>query len=101
MERGLKFKELKKYISKLDRLSICRKETMQYENYRYLRMVPDKYDEFYVYGIGMIDSEFPVEGEPNVFEVEGNENGNGNGEFMGRCIEIMLSETPRDQMDDL
>lgn len=94
MERGLKFKELKKYISVIDRLSICMQETLQYENYRYLRMVPDKYDELYVYGIGMIDSEFPVEGEPNVSEVHGNEIGNG--QFIGKCIEIMLSERPRD-----
>ena len=94
MERGLKFKELKKYISRIDRLSVCMRETMQYENYRYLRMVPDRYDELYVYGIGIIDSEFQVKGEPNVVEAEENEIGNG--EFMGTCIEIMLSETPRE-----
>lgn len=94
MERGLKFKELKKYISRIDRLSVCMRETMQYENYRYLRMVPDRYDELYVYGIGIIDSEFSVEGEPDVVEAEGNEIGNG--EFMTKCIEIMLSEIPRD-----
>lgn len=94
MERGLKFKELKKYVSTIDRLSICIKETMQYENYRYMRMVPDKYDDLYVYGIGMIDSEFPIEGEPDISAVKGNEIGNG--QYLGKCMEIMLSEQPRD-----
>ena len=94
MERGMKFKELKPYISKIDRLSVCMKETMRHENYQCLRFVPDKYDEFFVYGIGMIDSEFPIEGEPNVFEVKGNEIGNG--QYLGKCMEIMLSEQPRD-----
>ena len=61
MEMNLKFKELKKYISVLDRVSICMRGTLRYENYRFLRDVPNKYDELYIYGIGMIDSEFDIE----------------------------------------
>ena len=43
-------------ISKIDRLSICNKETLQYENYWFLDQVPDKYDEMYLYGVGMLKS---------------------------------------------
>lgn len=35
MEMNLRFKELKKYISVLDRVSICMRETLRYENYRF------------------------------------------------------------------
>ena len=33
-------------------------ETHRNENFIRLRDVPDTYDEYYVYGIGMIESEF-------------------------------------------
>lgn len=54
---NLKFKDLRNYVSRIDRISICLKDTLQYENYCCMKDVPDKYDEYYVYGIGMIDSE--------------------------------------------
>ena len=69
MEMNLKFKKLKKYISVIDRVSICMRETLRYENYRFLRDVPEKYDELYVYGIGMIDSEFKIE-NPEEYIIE-------------------------------
>ena len=58
----LKFKELRKYVSKIDRLSVCQKEDLSYNNYRIMEDVPTSYDEYYVYGIGMIDSEFQQNG---------------------------------------
>ena len=33
-------------------------ETLSYNNYIYLKDVPHSYDDYYVYGIGMIESEF-------------------------------------------
>ena len=33
-------------------------ETLQYENYRLIREVPESYNDYYVYGVGMIESEF-------------------------------------------
>lgn len=54
----MKFKELRKYISRIDKVSICMLETSAYENYLLLKDVPDSYDDFFVYGIGMIQSEF-------------------------------------------
>ena len=89
----MKFKEIKRYISAIDRVSICMYETLRYENYRFIRRVPDKYDEYYVYGIGLIESEFEIEEDSVTAEVEGNEIGKGY--FLSKCIEIMLSEKPR------
>ncbi len=78
---NLKFKDIKKYISLIDRLSICNKETLQYQNYKCMAEVPDIYDEMYLYGIGNIKSEF---------EEDGNE-------IWAHCLEIMLSESPREE----
>lgn len=55
---NIKFKDFKPFVARLERLSICMKETMQYENFICLKDVPEKYDEYYVYGIGSIESEF-------------------------------------------
>lgn len=93
----MRFKELRKYISVIDKVSVCMCETLQYENYYYMEQVPEKYNEFYVYGIGMIDSEFDVVDAAPI-EVKGNEVGKD--KFLSKCIEIMLSEKPREEFDD-
>lgn len=98
MAMTLKFKELKKYISTLDRLSICMRETLNYENYHYMRDVPDKYDEYYVYGIGRIKSEFKIEKELNKSDVRGNKINDKY--FLGECLEVMLAQKPRDEFSD-
>lgn len=95
---AIKFKEIRKYISKIDRISICMKETLTYNNYRYIKEVPNSYDECYLYGIGMIESEF--EGE---FGGMHTQDAGPDSEAGGitkpydffYCIEIMLSKTPR------
>ncbi|MCM1225478.1 MAG: hypothetical protein NC548_64640 [Lachnospiraceae bacterium] len=86
------FKEIRNYLSRIDRLSICMKETLSYENYLCMRDVPHTYDDYYVYGIGMIDSEFyqPDRRKPEYF---------ANGLFkdlaLVSCIEVMLSREPK------
>lgn len=95
MEMNLKFKELKKYISVLDRVSICMRETLRYENYRFLRDLPDKYDELYVYGIGMIDSEFEIENPEYMLDVK--EKDICGKFYFAKCIEVVLAEKPRDE----
>ena len=55
----MKFKEFRKYISKIDRVSICNNDTLAYRNYQFIEDVPDDYDEMYFYGVGIIKSEFP------------------------------------------
>lgn len=78
----IRFGEIRKYCSRIDRVSICVKETLCYENFEYIHQVPDTYDELYLYGFGIILSEFP------------GENGLRPLEWLG-CLEFMLSITPR------
>lgn len=86
----LKFGELRKYLSIIDRFSICDKETLNYENFIWLGNVPERYDEMYVYGIGMIDSEF-YRVEKNIYDVKGNREDLA----LLPCIEVMLSKFPK------
>lgn len=77
---GIRFGTIREYCSCIDRVSICMHETLQYENYPFIRDVPASYDELYLYGFGIIESEFPDEDRIR----------------LKRCIEIMLSKEPRD-----
>lgn len=77
---GIRFGTIREYCSRIDRVSICMNETLQYENYPFIRDVPASYDELYLYGFGIIKSEFPDE----------------DGTQLKKCIEIMLSKEPRD-----
>jgi|LSQX01.2.fsa_nt_gb hypothetical protein len=104
---NLKLKKLRKYISVIDRISICFRETQQYENYQFIREVPESYNDYYVYGIGMIDSEFPLEDDyfrDGKHEPIKDSIGSMGKDFTyKKCIEIVLSKIPRDQytMDDM
>ena len=93
----LKFKELRQYISVIDRISICMRETLQYDNYRFMRDVPDKYDDYYVYGIGMIESEFKIDETALPSDLKKDI---GNGYYYGHCLEIVLCEVPRNEYCD-
>ncbi len=88
----MKFKEFRNYISKIDRVSICNKDTLRYENYQFISEVPDTYDELYLYGIGRIQSEFPRKA---VMEVPMNDGDDEDETIFAECIEIMLSDEPR------
>ena len=88
---NIKFKDFKLFVARLERISICLKETMQYENFICLKDVPGSYDEYYVYGIGSIESEFY---QISKYEYSAN---HGDGELvLLPCIEIVLSEKPRE-----
>ena len=41
----MKFGEFRKYISKIDRVSICSKDTLSYKNYMFISEVPDSFDD--------------------------------------------------------
>ena len=73
---AIKFGSIRKFCSVIDRVSICRKETLCYENFDSIRQVPDTYNEKYLYGFGVIESEF--------------------GDTLQKCMEIMVSDTPRE-----
>ncbi len=93
----MRFSELRKYISNIDRVSICMKDTLDYENYQFINDVPDSYNDLYVYGIGRIQSEFPIrealdEAVKMKYEISEDEMDEI---IYAECIEIMLSEKPR------
>lgn len=82
--REIKFGELRRMISVIDRVSICMEETSQYENYLDIKDVPEKFDEMYVCGIGGINSEFPED---------------ENLHFMP-CLEILVSKKTRTEFEE-
>lgn len=68
---AIEFKEIKKYIARNIRISICF-EDGHYHNYLMLSDIPDqKYDSLYVYGIGMADVEFSMDVYSNPRELDG------------------------------
>lgn len=77
---GIRFGIIRKYCSRIDKVSICMRETLRYENYLFVEDVPADYDDLYLYGFGIIDSEVTAE----------------HGVRFEKHIEIMLSKEPRD-----
>ena len=99
-KKTMKFGEFRKYISKIDRVSICNKKTLSYENYMLISEVPDSYDDMYLYGIGRTDSEFRADQAPEVAVKLGVDLGSEEGKaemIYAPCIEIMLSDEPREE----
>lgn len=72
--------EIRPLLDSIARYSICMQETGDYENYRFLKDVPEDYDSLFIYGIGLIETEF---------------DGSDGLEFL-HAIEIVLSKEPRD-----
>lgn len=61
MRMAIKFSELKKYISRVVRISVLFRD-YYYENYTMISDIPEgKYDDLYVFGVGMCDVEFPLD----------------------------------------
>lgn len=81
MGEAITFGEIRPFVSRLDRISVCMRETRAYENFERIRDVPHSYDEKYLRGFGMIESEFEEEGRSAYLP----------------CLEIVLSETPRQE----
>ena len=99
-KKTMKFGELRKYISRIDRLSICNKKTLSYENYMFISDVPDSYDDMFLYGIGRKDSEFRADQAPEVAVKLGVDLSSEEGKaemIYAPCIEIMLSDEPREE----
>ena len=68
------FGDLRKVLSRINRLSICDKKSLSYTNFETIQDVPETYDDLIVCGIGTIESEFKRE---NL------------GDTLLQCIEIM------------
>ena len=92
---AIKFKEIRQYLARNTRLSICF-ENGYYHDYLILSDIPaEKYNDFYVYGVGMIDVEFSRDlyapPEEPVGVVTSTKD-----DMMEPAIEIVLHEAPRD-----
>lgn len=91
---NIRFGEFKYLVSGLDRLSICMKDSGMYENYRFISEVPEgKYDDYYVYGVGIIKSEFEI-GPDGPDTIEKRNMINEKKCFM-ECMEIVLDKKPK------
>ena len=53
---NLTFKDLKPYLQVIDEFNIVNKLDWSDESYKYRENIPEKYDNMYVYGIGMEDN---------------------------------------------
>lgn len=92
---AIKFEEIKKYLARNVRLSICF-EDGHYHDYLMVSDIPDsKYDRLYVYGIGMIDVEFSMD----VYSEPREQNGvmmSTRDDTIEPAIEVVLYEAPRE-----
>ena len=82
--------------SHIDPLSICMLETLEYQNYMFVKQVPDLYDDLYVYGIGLIESEFYKDGEYGYATT-----GDREKLTLVPCIEVMLSKESKIFSDNI
>lgn len=95
---AMQFKELKQYLSRIVRISVCF-EDGHYENYTLPSDIPEgRYDELYVYGVGMIDVEFPLDVYVKP-PVELSEWVKVSEFFLGAGLEVVVRDRPRDDVD--
>ena len=87
----MKFRDIRPYISNIDRVSLCDKETLSYENFQFISEVPESYDDLYLYGIGRIESEFPANQAIDAAVKQG-VNPASDEIIYADCIEFMLSK---------
>lgn len=92
---AIRFKEIKKYIARDNRISLLFEEGY-YHDYLMLSDIPDqKYDNLYVHGIGMADVEFSLDVYTKPRELDGAIKGTKD-DGIKSAIEILLEENPRE-----
>lgn len=92
---SIKFIEIKKYLARNVRLSICF-EDGYYHNYLMVSDIPgNKYDDLYVFGVGMIDVEFSMDVFKEPQELEGIIYSTKDDDLKP-AIEIVLHKEPRE-----
>lgn len=90
------FNELKQYISRIEKVSICFRDG-HYENYTLISDIPNgRYDRFYIYGIGMIDVEFPLDVYSKPTYIVPSRMPFKDNYYLGCGIEIALQDESRD-----
>ena len=96
--------EMRPLLDRVARYSVCMQETGDYENYRFLSDVPEEYDSMYIYGIGLVETEF-YEHDENEDDPYGDPSGivlmNESTDWrpwlkFRPAIELMLSNVPRE-----
>lgn len=89
---AITFKEVKQYISRIVRVSICF-ENGSYDNYTLISDISEgKYEDLFVYGIGMIDVEFPLDVYSKPYSNWPVKQADC---FLGCGLEIVLYDKPR------
>ena len=92
---AIQFKEIRQYLARNSKLSICF-EDGYYHNYLMISDIPaEKYKDLYVYGVGMIDVEFPMDIYVSPKDLDGVITST-NDDTLEPAIEIVLHEAPRD-----
>lgn len=92
---AITFKEIKQYLARNVRLSICF-EDGHYHNYLMVSDIPEqKYDNLYVYGIGMVDVEFSMDIYSNPQKLDEVVMSSRN-DTIEPAIEIVLHDKPRE-----
>lgn len=79
--KALTFGDIRPYMSRIDRISICMEKTLRYQNYEFIQEVPHEFDSLYLYGFGVIYSE----NKDDCLR-------------LSHHMEFMLSEKPRDDL---
>lgn len=95
--------EVRPLFDRIARYSVCMQETGDYENYRFLSDVPEEYNSLYIYGIGLIETEFyepdGIEddpyGDPSGIVIMNEETPYRPKLEFRQAIEVMLSKEPR------
>ncbi len=92
---AIQFKEIKQYLARNIRLSICF-EDGHYHDYLMISDIPvEKYKDLYVYGVGMIDVEFSKDIYTSQKDLDGVIVSTKD-DTIEPAIEIVLHETPRE-----
>lgn len=97
---------IRPFLDRIARYSVCMQETGEYENYRFLSDVPEEYDSLYLYGIGLIETEFYEHGcfdddpldDPSGIVVMNEETPYRSNLKFRPAIELMLSREPRESV---
>lgn len=92
---AIQFKEIRKYLARNARLSICF-EDGYYHDYLMISDIPaEKYKDLYVYGVGMIDVEFSKDIYVSPKDLDGVITSTKD-DTIEPAMEIVLHEAPRD-----
>ena len=95
-KKKLYFKDIRPYVSRIDRVSILFPDGT-YQNYRFIKHVPDSFDDYILRGFGVRESEFRIEDAPSKSFAE--ENRINDEFYFDHCIEIFIEKESEKKED--